>query len=394
MGVLLGARDGRVERREDTEGRGPRQLAYHRQHGSPAMNEHEIVRRRLATQHLTGAPLPTPEAAVEWLTAVQAQDYPGASWSIGIRTGASSGALDRALAEGTILRTHILRPTWHFVLPSDIHWLQRLTAPRVHRQVASYRRRLGLDEAVFAKSNALLAAALAGQRLTRGEIGALLRDRGIPVDDTRLGHLLMHAELDLLICSAGLKGRQQTYGLLDERVPPAEPLHREEALARLAMRYFASHGPATDRDFAWWSGLTLTDVRLGLALAGSQVESTSVAGRAYRFVPSRAAPSSDPIGAHLLQGYDEYVIAYRQSRDLLDLARIAPAGAGETLRIHVLLIDGQVVARWRRVVERDSVLIDMRLERPLDQDETRAVRAAVERYRKFLGRSTRLEVSG
>ena len=356
------------------------------------MNQHEIVRRRLANHHLTGAPLPTPDAAVEWLTAVQAQDYPGASWSIGIRTRASSDALDRALAEGTIIRTHILRPTWHFVLPSDIRWLQRLTAPRVHRQVASYRRSLGLDEAVFAKSDALLAAALAGQRLTRVEIGALLRDRGIPVDDTRLGHLLMHAELDLLICSAGLKGRQQTYGLLDERVPPAAPVQREEALARLATRYFASHGPATDRDFAWWSGLTLTDVRLAVALAGSQVESASVADRTYRFVPSRTAPSNDPIGAHLVQGYDEYVIAYSQSRELLDLARIAPAGGSETLRIHVVLVDGQVVARWRRVVEKDSVLIDMRLERPLDKDEMRAVEAAVERYRSFLGRSTRLEV--
>jgi hypothetical protein len=357
------------------------------------VNRREIVRRRLANHHLTGAPLPTPEAAVEWLTAVQAQDYPGASWSIGIRTRASSEAIDRALAEGTILRTHILRPTWHFVLPSDVRWLQRLTAPRVHRQVASYRRRLGLDKDVFAKSNALLAAALAGRRLTRAEIAALLRGGGIAVDDTRLGHLLMHAELDLLICGAGLRGRQHTYALLDERVPPAAPRPREEALARLALRYLAAHGPATDRDFAWWSGLTLADARLGLAMAGSQVESTSAADRTYHFVPSRAARGNDPIGAHLLQGYDEYVIAYSQSRDLIDIARLDATGAGETLRIHVVLLDGQVVARWRRVFEKDSVLVDMRLERPLEEDEMRAVEAAVERYGTFLGKPTRLEVS-
>jgi hypothetical protein len=390
---LLEARDGRVERGEDTEGGGSRQLAYHRQDGIQPMNRQEIVQRRLANHHLSGAPLATPEAAVGWLTAVQAQDYPGASWSIGIRTRASSDALDLALAEGTILRTHILRPTWHFVLPSDIRWLQRLTAARVHRQVASYRRRMGLDEAVFARSNALLATALAGRRLTRVEIAALLRDRAIPVDDSRFGHLLMHAELDLLICSAGLKGRQQTFGLLDERVPPAAPIPREEALARLAMRYFASHGPATDRDLAWWSGLTLTDVRLGVDLAGPDIESTTLGDRTYRFVPSRAAPSNDPVGAHLLQGFDEYVIAYSQSRDLLDLAGIAATVASETLRIHVVLVEGQVVARWRRVAEKEAVLVDMRLERPLEEDEMRAVEDAVERYAGFLKTPTRLVVS-
>ncbi|MDP9467837.1 MAG: winged helix DNA-binding domain-containing protein [Chloroflexota bacterium] len=356
------------------------------------MNPHEIVEHRLHNHHLSGPPLPTPEGVVGWLGAMQAQDYPGAKWSIGARTvGASDAALDGALADGSILRTHMLRPTWHFVLPSDIRWMQHLTAERVHAQMAYYRRSLGLDEALFMTSARLLGAALAdGQRLTRPEISALFLGRGIVVDGVRLGHLLMRAELDLVICSGGLKGRQQTYALVDELVPGQDPIPREEALTRLALRYFTSHGPATERDCAWWSGLTVADVRRGIALAGSQLDSTRVADRAYWFAPASFAPAGEPLTAHLLQGFDEYVIAYSQSRDLLDLAGIISSGGNERLRIHVVILGGQVVARWRRVVERRSVVIDARLERPLQEGELRAVNAAVARYARFVEMSANL----
>jgi hypothetical protein len=352
----------------------------------------EIVEHRLRNQHLTGAPISTPAGVVGWLGAMQAQDYPGAKWSIGVRTtDTDDAALDQALADGTVLRTHIMRPTWHFVLPSDIRWMQQLTAPRVLAQMAYYRRSLGLDEAVFVASNTLLAASLSdGKRLTRAQIAALLRDRGIVVDGVMLGHLLMRAELDLVICSGGLRGRQQTYALLDERAPPARPVPRDEALAELMTRYFTSHGPATDRDCAWWSGLTLADVRRGLALAGSRLESTTVGTRAYWFAPTGAIPLRAPREAHLLQAYDEFVIAYSQSRDLIDLTGLITSGADERLRIHVVILDGQVVARWRRVAGGRSVSVDARLERRLSATELRAVNAAVERYAGFLHMPVRL----
>lgn len=359
-----------------------------------AMNQREILELRLRNHHLSGAPLRSPGAVVGWLGAVQAQDYPGAKWSVGHRTAsASDAALDRELAAGTILRTHLLRPTWHFVLPRDIRWMQQLTAPRVHAQTASRQRRLGLDARLLAKSRKLLAGALSGTRLTRLEIRALLRASGIAVDENRLSHILMHAELDLLICSGGLRGRQHTYALVDEMVPPQEPIPRDEALARLVLRYFTSHGPATDRDCAWWSGLTVADVRRGRALAGSQLESVSLTNRIYWFVPTGAATIREPLRAHLLQGFDEYVIAYSQSRDLLDPTGLVTPGASERLRIHLVVLDGQLVGRWRRVVSGRSITVDARLGRGLANDEMRAVEASVQDYADFVAAPVRLEVS-
>lgn len=351
------------------------------------LNPREIVELRLHTQHLSGAPLPTPAEVVGWLVAMQAQDYPGAKWSIGVRSVASSDAsIDQALADGTILRTHIMRPTWHFVLPPDIRWIQQLTASRVRAQMAYYGRRAGLDEAAFSRSNSLMAAAMAkGQRLTRGEISALLAGHGIAPGGEGLGHLLMRAELDLVICSGGLKGRQQTYRLLDAIVPPTPSMPRDEALAELAKRYMTGHGPATDRDLSWWSGLTLTDARRGLKIVGPQLESTTIGDRTYWFAPTDdLAPCTSP-EAHLVQGFDEYVIAYSQSRDLLDLAGLFPTAADERLRIHVVLIDGQVVGRWRRVATTGSVTVDARIGKALSARERVAVNAAVERYGRFLG---------
>lgn len=360
------------------------------------MNTREIVEYRLRNQRISGTPLPTPTDVVRWLGAMQAQDYGVAKWSIGLRTsgGGSDAALDQALGDGTILRTHILRPTWHFVLPSDIRWMQQLTAPRVHARMAYYRRRLGLDEALFAKTDTLLATALAdGHHLTRNAISAFLRQHGIVVHGEWLGHVLMRAELNLLICSGGLNGKRQTYALVDDRVPSAPSLGRDEALAELTKRYFDSHGPATARDFAWWSGLTLADARRGLDLVGSQLESATVADRTYWFAPTDPIPADASPTAHLLPGYDEFVIAYRESRDLLDLAGVfAAAPAVEALRTHAVIVDGQVVGRWRRTVRAKAVTIEAQLARSLAPTELNAVNAAVQRYARFLDLPTSLQL--
>jgi hypothetical protein len=207
---------------------------------------------------------------VRWLGAAQSQDYHPAKWSVAERTGGVGDAtMDRAFADGTILRTHILRPTWHFVLPADIRWLLQLTAPRVHALNAYPYRRLGLDDAVLAKSAALLAGALrGGNQRTRKELGAVLEGAGVATDGFRLAYILMHAELNGLVCSGAPRGRQHTYALLDER---AERRTRDEALAKLTLRYFTSHGPATAKDLRWWSSLTAADVATGLELVGSQL---------------------------------------------------------------------------------------------------------------------------
>jgi hypothetical protein len=360
------------------------------------MTTREIVQRRLQSQRISGTQASTSAQVVGGLGAMQAQEYAVAKWSIGIRTadGSSDAALDEALAEGLILRTHILRPTWHFVLPADIRWMQQLTAPRVQARMAPYQHRLGLDQAIFRSASAVLTAALAGGRhMTRREILALLRSHAFALDGERVGHILMRAELDLAVCSGGLHGKQHTYALLDERVPADSPIPRDQALAELTRRYFTSHGPATARDFGWWSGLTMADVRLGLELVGRQLESTVVDDRTYWFA-STDVPRVDPSPmVHLLQAYDEFIIAYSQSRDLLDLASLyADATATESLTLHAVVLAGQVVGRWRRLPGAKSAVINVQLGRPLVPPELAALDAAIERYSRFLGLPVSLQL--
>lgn len=212
------------------------------------MDSDEIAGRRLLSQGLSGAPFRRATEVVGWLGAVQSQEYVVAKWSVGQRSsGLSDAAMDAALADGTLVRTHVLRPTWHFVTAADVRWLLALTGPRVLAGNASYHRKFGLEQEAFARSNALLAQAVAGgAELTRKEVAAVLA--AITTDNIAVGFLLMHAELTGVITSGGLKGKQRTYASFAERVPPAPELARDEALAELTRRYFTSHGPATRAD--------------------------------------------------------------------------------------------------------------------------------------------------
>jgi hypothetical protein len=352
------------------------------------MTAFDIVRQRLHNQHLLGAPFARPEEVVQWFGAVQAQEYPGATWGIAQRMdGLTQAAIDRAFAEGAILRTHAMRPTWHFVTPADIRWLLRLTSPRVHAVNASYYRKLGLEAGVLERSATALTNALRdGRHLTRGELAAALEQAGITraTDDRlRLAYLVMHAELEGLICSGAMRGRQHTYALLDERVPAATILDREQALAELTRRYFTSHGPSTVKDFAWWSGLATADVRAGLELNRSQLETATIEGQTYWFRPDAAtSPAASPI-AHLLPAYDEYTIAYKEHSAILepDYRELIVAAFGI-----VIVIDGRIVGAWKRVVEKHRVLLALSPFRALAEAEQQALAQAVQRYSAFLGK--------
>ena len=225
------------------------------------MKRLDIPHQRLINQHMALARFDKAADVVGWLVAVQAQDYAGAKWALGLRLkGPTDDAIDQAFADGSILRTHLMPPTWHFVTPSDIRWLLALTGPRVHAINAHMYRRLELDAPIFKRSNNGLAKALrGGQTMTRDELRAALEKTGIAVNgDLRMAYLMMRAELDGIVCSGPRRGKQFTYALLDERAPQCKALGSEEALAELARRYFMSRGPATVQDFAKWSGLTLT----------------------------------------------------------------------------------------------------------------------------------------
>ncbi|MEO8393295.1 MAG: winged helix DNA-binding domain-containing protein, partial [Chloroflexota bacterium] len=211
------------------------------------MPDFMLARQRLRNQHLSEPAFDTPEAVVDWLCAVQSQDYTAAKWAVGMRgTGFGDAAVEQAFTAGTILRTHVMRPTWHFVLRDDIRWMLDLTAPRVHQLSAYYNRQLELDEALFARCEALMVGALSGgNQLMRTELVAMLNQAGIATNDLRVTHIMMHAELEGVICSGARRGKQFTYALIDERAPNARKLARDEALAELTRRYFVSHGPAT-----------------------------------------------------------------------------------------------------------------------------------------------------
>lgn len=364
------------------------------------MSDDDIVRRRLSNQCLRG-PLPDiPQDVVGRLVAVQAQDPGQAKWSIGRRvTRATEAQLDRAYADGAILRTHVLRPTWHFVRPQDIRMLLAATAPRVRARMASRLRQLGLDDAALERSRALLAAALRGGRhVTRAEAAAVLSEGGVGVAGQRLPHILMDAELHALICSGFPRGKQHTWALLDERAPGARVVSRARAVAELARRYFISHGPATAKDLAAWATLTMSDVRTGIAAAGARLRREEVGGLAYWSAASDSggAGPGDPaaIGptVHLLQGYDEYVMGYRETRHLM--ARPGSSWSPSTPPVFslVMLIDGRMAGTWRRRTVRGRVLVEVASHQPLDVGQRQALEDEAARYGEYLGVAISVQV--
>jgi len=348
----------------------------------------EIIRYRLHNQLLSQTKYTQPSRVVEWLGAVQAQDYAGAKWGLGQRVKRTTNeAIDQDFNEGRILRTHLLRPTWHFVTPADIRWMLALTAPRVHAANAYMYRKLELDKAVLKKSNAALEKALrGGKQLTRSELASAFRKAGINADGLRLGYFLMVAELEGLICSGARKGKQFTYALLEERVPPVKPLKRDEALAELTWRYFATRGPATLQDFTWWSGLTMTDARHGIELVKSQFVSEAVKDQVYWFENLDSPAREKSPTAHLLPNYDEYFIGFKDRSAIGEVAKRAGIKSDDpSFLAHIVILDGQVIGGWRRIITEKAVIIELNLIINLTNAEERAVAVAADRYGDFLG---------
>lgn len=350
----------------------------------------DLAHRRLRQQRLVGPPFRSIEETVGALTAVQAQDFAGAKWAIAQRTrgGVTDAALTAAFDAGRLIRTHILRPTWHFVLPEDLRWLQRLTAPRVQTQNAYMQRKLEVDEALLRRARAVFVRALRGNvHLTREQLAERLAAVGIRASGTRLAYLVMDAELEAVLCSGPLQGKQHTYALVDERIP-AEPaakrFDRDAALAELTRRYFTSHGPALPEDFAKWSSLTLTDIKTGLALAREHLDSVVVDGRTYWYAPSGQRVTFTSPLLHLLPNYDE-LLAYKDYSVTLapEVARHLMPGT-PVAQAHFLVRDGRVIGGWGRTLAAKRATISLKLLTKLTRAEQAALAPAVERYARFL----------
>lgn len=350
------------------------------------MNQAAIALARLHNQHLARTRLATPAEVVARLGAVQAQDFAGAKWAVGLRLlEATDRAVEQAFDEGALLRTHLLRPTWHFVTPRDISWLLTLTAPRVHTVNATMYRQLELDGATFRRSEAALIKALrGGHTLTRPELARRLAQAGVQAaSGLRLTYLMMRAELDGVVCSGPRRGKQFTYALLDERAPQALWLERDAALAELSQRYFLSRGPATVADYAKWSGLTLTEARRGVESVAGLLHPETGDGQVY-WSAAAPAPRLPSPTVHLLSIYDEYISGYK------DRGAIGTPEVGARLRAlgnalsYVLLIDGRLVGTWKRTRTSRAVSITASPFQALTPAQNRAVSAAAQRYGAFL----------
>jgi hypothetical protein len=349
----------------------------------PPAREH--ANRRLHAQQIARHDFTAPGDLVAWLGAVQAQDYGAAKWALGLRLpeGATDALIERAVADGAILRTHALRGTWQLVTPKDIRWMLALVAPRLAERFATRHRQLELDAATFRRSNAALEKALRdGGHLTRAELAAVLRGARISIAGQRLAYLLAQAELDALICSGARRGKQSTYALLDRRSPDLRrPLTRDDALAELARRYFRSRGPATVADFGWWSGLPAAEARAGLESVKSTLISEVNDGSVYwgQDGPARTVRTAR---AYLLPAFDEYLVAYRDRHAVLDPEHAKRLHGGGILD-PCIVVDGAVIGTWRRTVKRRRLAIELDLFKPARRHPPIADAAA--RYGAFLG---------
>jgi hypothetical protein len=356
----------------------------------PIADPSEILLRRLENQHLVGQRIGDPRQMVAHLGAVQSQDFPAALWALALRLESSTlEALYAAFNRGDILRTHVLRPTWHFVAPEDIRWMLALTGPRIRRAMTTGDRDLGMDPHWVRDGIDALARALeGGQALTRPELGRALVEAGIDWrnDLALLARLASAAELESVICSGPLKGAQHTYALLNERVAPARARERDEAVAELVCRYFTSHGPATLNDFAWWSGLTVGDARRGLSASGTRFTSQQVGGLTYWFDAHGAAGATRGADIWLLPNFDEFTVAYR-SRDLFYPREIVyrPGPRYDAPFGNVIVVDGMVLGIWKRSVRKGQLSIEPEWFNPPTAEQQAACGEAIARYAAFMG---------
>ncbi len=345
-----------------------------------------IAKLRLVNQRLIDKPFTNAADVVHWFGAMQSQDYPNAKWAIGQRMRAATDrSLDDAFNAGEVVRVHAMRPTWHFIAADDLRWILALTSPRVHMFNGGPYRRLELGDVVFRKAHALFRQALAGgKHLTRAELGELLRSKRIVATGQRIAYIAMQAELDGVICSGPIRGKQRTYALVDERVPGQRTLKGDEALAELAHRYFTSHGPATAHDFAWWSGLTITEAKRATQMLTRELESTVLAGKTYWLGGLLPAKVRAPV-VHLLPNYDEHVVAYRDHNPSLDpRTPDALRGWGNALTAHLICLNGLVVGGWRRDVVSDHVAVRLALPIRLTAGENTALERALKGYGAFM----------
>ena len=352
------------------------------------LDTRDLSTRRLINQQIAGTGFTSVQALVGWMGAVQAQDYAMAKWALGTRLpGSTDGSVEQAIDKGEIIRTHVLRPTWHFVSAQDVYWMLELTGPRIRARLTPREKYLGLAPAMIARSNAVIERALRdGQHLTRDELVAELKRNKLPTTEYRDGHLIGRAELEGIICSGATKDKKPTYALLSERVPNKQVPGPEEALARLAHKYFSSHGPATIHDFAWWSGLPVSEARRALELTDSEFNCATYDGVTYWFPDSSAGLPNKSQSVHVLPAFDEYIVSYQDRRAVL--MRVGDKNAvtaGGVFR-PIIVVDGQVTGIWKRQIEKERVTVKLDFFDAPGKATIRLIEKAFAPFARFVGK--------
>ena len=354
------------------------------------MDREDVVRQRLATQRLTSAGFDTAAEVVRLLTCVQCQERDHAYFSLGLRGhGLDHESVATELDTGAFVRTHILRPTWHFVLAEDLRWILALTSPRVEQKMAARHRQLGLHEpGLLDRSLDAVTSLLAGRRfMTRRAIGDRLAGRSdVAQAGPQLGHALMVGELRGLICSGASEGPHHTYALVDEVVAPTPGVDRDEALVRLVHRFFAGHGPADAKDFARWSSLTVGDTKAALARLGGVLERMEVDGMELWFDPAATVAATAEPPAILFPTYDEAVLSYpRLNFEIVEDHPHHRDADPDPFWAYVVM-GTRNVGMWKRSVRTGTVDVRVRLAPSLDSSDRQGAMLAARRLADFLGR--------
>ena len=348
------------------------------------MTTADIINRRLINQQIAETKFKKPQEIVNWMIAMQAQDFAMAKWAIGLRLpGSHETDIEKAFNDGHILRTHLMRPTWHFVTPADIRWMLALTAPRVNAVNAYWYRKFGLDNKIFKRSNDILAKTLeGGKQLTRATLKSALDQAKISADGLRLSYLVMRAELDGIICSGPRQGKQFTYALLDEKVPGNFSFDREKALADFIRRYFTSRGPATLQDFVYWSGLTMKDAKTGFAILTPNLLSGEFDGQDYKFDQGKSKINSNSQTTFLMPDYDEYGMSYKNRSALNSISRPGRVDP----YAHWVVLNGKIEGIWKRTFLKGTIKVDTVPFVALNKTKKQALMNAVRRYSSFVGK--------
>jgi len=352
------------------------------------LSSSEIANMRMANQRISKHDFKTPAEIVGWLGAVQAQDYHGSKWSVGLRLKSSTDKIiENAINNKSIIRTWAQRGTLHFVVPEDIYWITDLVAPKIIKSIASRYKQMELDEKLLQKSNKILLKAVIGNKaVTRKELKDILNKNKIPTNELRFNFILQRAVYDKFIVLGPRKDKEFTFVALEEWTPKTKSITRGEAIGRFAEKFFKSHGPATIHDFSWWSGLTLTECRAGLEVISLKLIKESVNNQDYWMDSKMVGQETKPGTIYLLPGFDEYLLGYKDRSGMIADEHVKHVfAAGNAIFKNTIVIDGKVAGTWRRTIKKNEVIIEPYFFVAMKKSYQRIFEEEVERYAAFLG---------